>query len=391
MLIDTDAAAASASRAADRRRRRWRAPAFVILVRRHGARKRAGAPVVSGREQMLGATGEALERLRRARAGRACTASSWQVRARRPLRRGRARARHRACDGLDARRRAARRGHRRRLSMPYFVLGFVVLIVVLVLLRSSIRILREYERGVVFQLGRFWSVKGPGLIILIPVIQQMVRVDLRTRRVRRAAAGRDHARQRLGEGQRGGLLPRGRPAAGDHPGRELPRGHQPARADHAARGARQARARRAAGRAREAEHRHPAHPRRSRPTPGASRSRTSRSSTSTSTRPWSARSRARPRPSASGAPRSSTPKASCRPRRSCCRPPQMLAQQPEAMQLRYLQTLTHDRRRQDLDDRVSRCRWTSSGRCSREPRILLRACSRRTRARPQRCPQHPRA
>lgn len=40
--------------------------------------------------------------------------------------------------------------------------------------------LREYERGVVFQLGRFWKVKGPGLIILIPVIQQMVRVDLRT-------------------------------------------------------------------------------------------------------------------------------------------------------------------------------------------------------------------
>jgi regulator of protease activity HflC (stomatin/prohibitin superfamily) len=45
----------------------------------------------------------------------------------------------------------------------------------------SIRILREYERGVVFQLGRFWKVKGPGLVIVIPVVQQMVRVDLRTR------------------------------------------------------------------------------------------------------------------------------------------------------------------------------------------------------------------
>jgi regulator of protease activity HflC (stomatin/prohibitin superfamily) len=44
----------------------------------------------------------------------------------------------------------------------------------------SLRILREYERGVVFQLGRFWAVKGPGLIVLIPVIQQMVRMDLRT-------------------------------------------------------------------------------------------------------------------------------------------------------------------------------------------------------------------
>ncbi|HJU71428.1 MAG TPA: slipin family protein [Paucimonas sp.] len=53
-------------------------------------------------------------------------------------------------------------------------------ILVIVLLSASIRILREYERGVVFQLGRFWGVKGPGLIILIPALQQMVRVDLRT-------------------------------------------------------------------------------------------------------------------------------------------------------------------------------------------------------------------
>jgi regulator of protease activity HflC (stomatin/prohibitin superfamily) len=56
--------------------------------------------------------------------------------------------------------------------------GIVVL--VLALLAMSIRILREYERGVVFQLGRFWAVKGPGMVILIPVLQQMVRVDLRT-------------------------------------------------------------------------------------------------------------------------------------------------------------------------------------------------------------------
>jgi regulator of protease activity HflC (stomatin/prohibitin superfamily) len=51
------------------------------------------------------------------------------------------------------------------------------LIVALVL--ASLKILREYERGVIFLLGRFWRVKGPGLIIVIPVIQQMVRVDLR--------------------------------------------------------------------------------------------------------------------------------------------------------------------------------------------------------------------
>ena len=58
--------------------------------------------------------------------------------------------------------------------------GVGVLLLLIILVVWSIRILREYERGVVFQLGRFWAVRGPGLIILIPVIQQMVRVDLRT-------------------------------------------------------------------------------------------------------------------------------------------------------------------------------------------------------------------
>ena len=61
-----------------------------------------------------------------------------------------------------------------------FNFGLGVVILVVALLAASLRILREYERGVVFQLGRFWRVKGPGLIFLIPVIQQMVRVDLRT-------------------------------------------------------------------------------------------------------------------------------------------------------------------------------------------------------------------
>ena len=56
----------------------------------------------------------------------------------------------------------------------------IVGLVVLALLFSAIRILREYERGVVFLLGRFYGVKGPGFIILVPFIQQMVRVDLRT-------------------------------------------------------------------------------------------------------------------------------------------------------------------------------------------------------------------
>ena len=59
-----------------------------------------------------------------------------------------------------------------------FIVPLVVLIIVLV---SMLKILREYERGVVFMLGRFWSVKGPGLIIIIPILQEMVRVDLRTK------------------------------------------------------------------------------------------------------------------------------------------------------------------------------------------------------------------
>jgi len=55
----------------------------------------------------------------------------------------------------------------------------IVLFVALSLIFGAIKILREYERGVIFQLGRFWKVKGPGLIVVIPIVQQMVRVDLR--------------------------------------------------------------------------------------------------------------------------------------------------------------------------------------------------------------------
>jgi len=55
-----------------------------------------------------------------------------------------------------------------------------IAVILIVILAFAIRILREYQRGVVFTLGRFTGVKGPGLIILIPGIQQMVRVDLRT-------------------------------------------------------------------------------------------------------------------------------------------------------------------------------------------------------------------
>ncbi len=61
------------------------------------------------------------------------------------------------------------------LSVP------VAILVVLAVLLASLRVAREYERLVVFLLGRFWKVKGPGLVIVIPILQQAVRVDLRTR------------------------------------------------------------------------------------------------------------------------------------------------------------------------------------------------------------------
>jgi regulator of protease activity HflC (stomatin/prohibitin superfamily) len=58
-------------------------------------------------------------------------------------------------------------------------LGGVLVPLLLLFLVTSLRVLREYQRGVVFQLGRFWKVKGPGLVLVIPGLQQMVRVDLR--------------------------------------------------------------------------------------------------------------------------------------------------------------------------------------------------------------------
>jgi regulator of protease activity HflC (stomatin/prohibitin superfamily) len=56
----------------------------------------------------------------------------------------------------------------------------LAIVFIIVLLASAIRILREYERGVIFRLGRLIGAKGPGLIILIPIIDRMVRVSLRT-------------------------------------------------------------------------------------------------------------------------------------------------------------------------------------------------------------------
>src|SRR5215472_4861456 len=62
------------------------------------------------------------------------------------------------------------------ISAAAFIL---IAIIVVMFLYSSVRILREYERGVVFTLGRYTGTKGPGLFLLVPLAQQMVRVDLR--------------------------------------------------------------------------------------------------------------------------------------------------------------------------------------------------------------------
>jgi regulator of protease activity HflC (stomatin/prohibitin superfamily) len=70
------------------------------------------------------------------------------------------------------------------MIMPNIGGSFVVVIPIVIILLFAyfaLRVFREYERGVVFNLGRFWQVKGPGLVIIVPLVQQAVRVDLRTR------------------------------------------------------------------------------------------------------------------------------------------------------------------------------------------------------------------
>ena len=63
--------------------------------------------------------------------------------------------------------------------MPY-VVPLTFLVLVFFVLANSLRILREYERGVVFRLGRYVGTRGPGLIVLVPFVEKMVRVSLRT-------------------------------------------------------------------------------------------------------------------------------------------------------------------------------------------------------------------
>lgn len=65
-------------------------------------------------------------------------------------------------------------------SFDMLIVPALAIVMMIILLTSTIRILREYQRGVIFTLGRFTGVKGPGIIFLVPLVQQMVRMDLRT-------------------------------------------------------------------------------------------------------------------------------------------------------------------------------------------------------------------
>ena len=93
----------------------------------------------------------------------------------------------------------------------------IVLIIVLGLAVSGIKILKEYERGVVFRLGRMVNSRGPGLIYLIPFIEKMERGRAPDRHHGCPFAGRHHPGQRIGEGQCGALFPGPRSQPG-HPG-----------------------------------------------------------------------------------------------------------------------------------------------------------------------------
>lgn len=66
------------------------------------------------------------------------------------------------------------------MEAPFSVLLFVVVIFAIIILSNAIRILREYERGVIFRLGRLIAVKGPGIIFLIPIVDKLVKMSLRT-------------------------------------------------------------------------------------------------------------------------------------------------------------------------------------------------------------------
>ena len=75
----------------------------------------------------------------------------------------------------------------------------IVILAILALASTAIKIVKEYERGVIFRLGRLIGAKGPGLFFIIPFVDKMVKVDLPRRDSRYPVAGSDHQRQRHAE------------------------------------------------------------------------------------------------------------------------------------------------------------------------------------------------
>src|SRR4029453_5906119 len=92
--------------------------------------------------------------------------------------RGRPR-RGRARERPDALRAPGRRLGADRMTLALLIAVAVMITTIVVLLGASVRVLREYERGVVFRLGRVMKQRGPGLILLVPAVDRMVRVGLR--------------------------------------------------------------------------------------------------------------------------------------------------------------------------------------------------------------------
>ncbi len=126
--------------------------------------------------------------------------------------------------------------------MSPFVLVVVFLVGALVF--SAIKILKEYERGVMFTLGRFTGVKGPGIILVIPILQQMTKVDLRVIVLdvpKQDVISRDNVSVKVNAVVYFRVVD---PGQSHHPGRQSVGGHQPVRADDAALGAGPARPRR---------------------------------------------------------------------------------------------------------------------------------------------------
>ena len=122
------------------------------------------------------------------------------------------------------------------------LLWLVGIAALLFLVSSLARVLREYERAVIFRLGRSARAifnlggqgNGPGVVFLLPLHRPHGQGESPDGRPRRAAAGRHHPRQRLHQGERGDLLPRGRSRARGDRGPGLSLRHVPDLADHAA-------------------------------------------------------------------------------------------------------------------------------------------------------------